>query len=404
MIQIVQVSSRQELKHIMQDIGVDPFGSRIMLPKAVSYLIRMRAVSNIAANILKQEMLSLGGDVAVSRGALTGIIKKTDCLIMGTISQINRLSKKLNRQPFGLGRLSEDLSSTLKRYQRDVFNINLGRFRLNLGKRAHIMGIVNLTPDSFSGDGLLDTRYSILDTGYITDFVERMVNDGADIIDIGGESSRPGAKPVSVKDELKRTIPVIKALSKKIKVPISIDTYKPQVAKQALDNGAAIVNDITGLKNSKLASVVSRYKAGVVIMHMKGNPRTMQRNPRYGYLIDEIIEYLKNAVDRAKGFGIDDGKVIVDPGIGFGKTVGNNLEILKRLAEFKVLGRPILVGTSRKSFIGKILNVHPQERIFGTVSSCVLAVKNGAKIVRVHDVKEVKQALKILEAIEKRVA
>jgi dihydropteroate synthase len=204
-----------------------------------------------------------------------------------------------------------------------------------------------------------------------------------------------------VKEEIKRVIPVIKALAKKIKVPISIDTHKPEVARQALDNGAVIVNDITGLRNLKMAKLVARYNAGVVIMHMKGNPRTMQINPEYESLIDEIIEFLDKAIKRAREIGVDKEKIIVDPGIGFGKALEHNLEILKRLNEFKVLGRPILVGPSRKSFIGKILNVQAQERLFGTLSACVLAVKNGAKIVRVHDVKEVKQALKVLDRIER---
>jgi dihydropteroate synthase len=226
-----------------------------------------------------------------------------------------------------------------------------------------------------------------------------MIRDGTDIIDVGGESSRPGARPIPIKEELDRTIPVIKALAKKIKVPISIDTSKPEVARQALDNGAVIVNDITALKNPKMAKVIAKYKAGVVIMHMKGNPATMQKNPLYKSLMDEIIEYLDKAINTAIDAGIDREKIILDPGIGFGKALVHNLEILKNLRELKVLGRPILVGPSRKSFIGKILNVGHQERIFGTVSSCVLAVKNGANMVRVHDVKAVKQALKVLDAI-----
>jgi len=287
---------------------------------------------------------------------------------------------------------------------------------------------VNLTPDSFSGDGLYQgSRLKASATrrggpanlyggqgSRIIDFVERLVRDGADVIDVGGESSRPGAKAVPIKEELTRTIPAIKALAKKVKVPISIDTYKPEVARQALDNGAVIVNDITALKNPKMAKIVARYKAGVVIMHMKGDPRTMQKNPTYASLIDEIIEYLDKAINVAIGRGIDREKIIVDPGIGFGKTLGHNLEILKNLRELKILGRPILVGPSRKSFIGKILNVEPRERIFGpsatledhgersrtigSVSSCVLAAENGANIVRVHDVLEVKQALKVADA------
>jgi len=393
---ILQVQRPKDIKQIMQDMRVDPYGIEIMLPKAIAYLIKLDSISNITANILKQEMLSLGGDVAVSRDALTGRIKKTDCLLMGNLSQVNRLNQKLNKQPFGLNKLAQALSHILKNYQRERFTLDLGKYKLNLGRRAFIMGVVNLTPDSFSGDGL----YRISQIENIVEQIEKMVKDGADIIDVGGESSRPGAKPVSVKEELKRTVPVIKALSKRINVPISIDTYKPEVARAALESGAVIVNDITGLRNPKMAKVIARYKAGAVIMHMKGNPGTMQKNPQYSSLIDEVIDYLDKAINRAEGFGIDKEKIIIDPGIGFGKLAEHNLEILKRIREFKVLGRPILAGPSRKSFIGKILNVSPQQRVFGTVSSCVLAAKSGANIVRVHDVKEVKQALTVFERIE----
>ncbi len=396
----------------MQDIKVDPYGIEIMLPKAVSHLVRINSISCITANILKQEMLSLGGDVAVARDALTGKARKTDCLLMATLSQFNRLVEKLNRQPFGLGRLAHDLSDSIANYQKDEFNLNLGRYKLALWQdRTYIMGIVNLAPDSFSGDGLYKGQsptgggapnHQIGLGAYVdrvVDFVEKMVDDGADIVDIGGESTRPGAKPISAKEELQRTIPVIKKIAKIIKVPISIDTCKPEVARHALDNGAVMVNDITGLRNNKMAKIISKSKAGVVLMHMKGNPRTMQNNPVYKSLIDELIEYLDRAINEAVAWGIDRERIIVDPGIGFGKTLEHNLEILKRLKEFKILGRPLLVGPSRKSFLGKILDTGPKARIFGTVSACVSAVRNGANIVRVHDVKAVKQALKVSEAI-----
>ncbi len=408
MIHILETRDPQDLRQILQDIKVDPYGIEIMLPKAVQHLVRINSISCIAANILKQEMLSLGGDVAVARNALTGKARKTDCLLMATLSQFNRLTEKLNRQPFGLDRLAHDLSDSLTSYQKDEFNLDLGRYKLTLRQgKTCIMGVVNLTPDSFSGDGLYKGLSPTELKGTVpkgtvpesvVDFVERMVDDGADIIDIGGESTRPGAEPILVKEELERTIPIIKKIARKIKAPISIDTYKPEVARQALDNGAVMVNDITGL-NNKMAKIVSKYKAGVVIMHMKGNPRTMQNNPVYKSLIDEIIEYLDKAISEAVAWGIDRERIIVDPGIGFGKTLGHNLEILKRLREFKILGRPILVGPSRKSFLGKILNAGPQERIFGTVSACILAVKNGANIVRVHDIVAVKQAMKVLNTI-----
>ncbi|MCX5703579.1 MAG: dihydropteroate synthase [Candidatus Omnitrophica bacterium] len=405
---ILQVNHPQDIKQIMRAIGVDPYGIEIMLPKSLTYLIRINSLSNITANILKQEMLSLGADAAVARGALTGKSKKTDCLLMGNLAQFSRLKQKLALQPFGLDKLAGELSGALANYQSERFTLDLGRYKLNLGLRTYLMAILNLTPDSFSGNGLYAAQYAIRNThdairarqDYIVNRVEQLIKDGADIVDVGGESSRPGARPVSVKEELNRTIPAIKALTKKIKVPISIDTYKPEVAKAALDNGAVMVNDITALRNPKMAKVVSRYKAPVVIMHMQGSPRTMQKKPHYLSLIDEIIEYLDRAINRAQAGGIDRDKIIIDPGIGFGKSAEHNLEIIKRLKDFKVLGRPILVGPSRKAFIGKVLNAQPDERVFGTISASLLAAKSGAKILRVHDVKEVKQALRVFEAIE----
>ncbi|MGD0337085.1 MAG: dihydropteroate synthase [Candidatus Omnitrophota bacterium] len=410
---VIQANYPRQVKELMQDIRVDPYGIAIMAPKAVQYLLKVGSVSNIAANILKQEMLSIGGDVAVCRNALTGRVKKTDCLVMGNFSQFKRLITKLHRQPLGLDILAHDLSLAIRNYQKENFSINLGRFKINLGRRPLIMGVVNVTPDSFSGDGLYQghkVTKSVRSEAkpprrgqshkVAVDYALRLVDEGADIIDVGGESTRPGAAPVSLKEEAKRVIPFIKTLAKKVKIPISIDTYKPELAKQALDAGAVIVNDISGLRNDAMPRIISRYKAGVVIMHMKGEPRTMQKNPHYLSLIDEITEYLAAAICKAKEAGVDEERIIVDPGIGFGKTQEDNLKILSRLAEFKALGRPILVGTSRKSFIGKLLDTPPHERINGTVASCVLAVKNGAKIVRVHDVGPVKEALTIVEGIE----
>ena len=380
----------------MRQMNVDSYGIKIMLPKAQSYLLKVNALSNISANILKQEMLSLGGDCAVARGALTGKVKKTDCLIMGNLSQINRLSDKLNKQPFGLNNVARDLASAIKNFQKDTPELVLGKHRFNFAARSYIMGIVNVTPDSFSGDGLYGDG---LKTSDIIEYAQKLVKDGADIIDIGGESSRPGATPVSPKEELLRVIPAIKALAKKIKVPISVDTYKPEVAKQALDNGAAMINDITALRNAKMAKVIADHKAAVVIMHMRGNPRSMQTNPRYTSLIDEITGYLSEAVRKGEEAGINKNKIIVDPGIGFGKTLENNLEILKRLKEFKILDKPILIGVSRKAFLGAILNAPTQERIFGTVASSVLACENGANIIRAHDVGALKQALLIKDRV-----
>jgi dihydropteroate synthase len=293
-----------------------------------------------------------------------------------------------------LNNVARDLTSAIKNYRNDNPKLILGKHKFNFKTRSYIMGIINVTPDSFSGDGMYSTK-----TSDIAEYAEKLVNEGADIIDIGGESTRPGAKPVSLKDELLRVIPAVNALSKKIKVPISVDTYKPEVAKQALENGAAIINDITALRNIKMAKVIAAHKAGVVLMHMLGNPRSMQKNPKYTSLIDEISCYLSAAIKKAQDCGIDKDKIIIDPGIGFGKTLGHNLEILKRLREFKLLGKPILIGTSRKSFLGTILNEPADKRIFGTVASSVLACENGANIIRAHDVAALKQALLIKDRV-----
>lgn len=393
--QIQRYSDPLEVKKILQDIGVDPYGIKIMLPKALTILVRINSVSNITANIIKQEMLSLGADAAIARGALTGGVKKTGCLLMGNFSQLERLCNKLKRQPFGLARLSCELACALNNYQKGSSNFKVGPHHFNFSARSYIMGIINITPDSFSGDGLLNCREAV------ADYAQKLVQDGADIIDIGGESTRPGARPVTIKEELKRVVPVIKSLSKKIKVPISVDTHKPEVAKQALGAGALIVNDITGLRDPKMAGICAKHKCALVIMHMKGRPMNMQKNPSYVSLIDEITDYLNAAINKAQDAGVSADKIIVDPGIGFGKKLEHNLEILRNLSSFKLLGRPIMIGTSRKSFIGKILDRPAQERLFGTVSSSVLAVNNGANIVRTHDVSEVKQALKLADSINR---
>ncbi len=252
------------------------------------------------------------------------------------------------------------------------------------------MGVLNVTPDSFSDGGLYIKKELAIKRA------KQMIEEGADIIDVGGESSRPGADPVSEKEELKRVIPIIKAL-KDINAPISIDTYKPEVAKQAIANGASIINDITGLENDKMAKLAGDTNTPVIIMHMKGTPKTMQDDTNYQDIINEIKEFFKERIEKAKHYNIN--TIILDPGIGFGKTVEQNLTIIKHLNEFTELG-PILLGTSRKSFIGKISNLPENKRLEGTIASCVIGANNGAKILRVHDIKEIKQAIQITDEIK----
>jgi len=391
---VVSSQNPGAIRKLMQEISVDKYGIDIMLSKAITRLVRFNSLTNIAANILKQEMLSFGADVAISRGALTGSIKKTDGLIMGSISQYKKLIEKLKIQPFGLSVFSKELEKILGNYQKEKYILTLGKYRFDLSKRTLIMGIANLTPDSFSGDGLYG-----LPAERICRIVDEKIRNGADIIDLGAESSRPGARAVSAKEELKRILPVLKILTHRIKILVSVDTHKPEVARAALDNGAALINDITGLRDKRLAKLIARYKAGVVLMHMKGTPRTMQKNTQYKSLISEIMAYLDGSVKIALDAGISKEKIIVDPGIGFGKDLEHNLEILKRLSEFKSLGFPLLIGVSRKSFIGKLTNTLPQERLYASIAASILAVINGANIVRVHDVKQTKEALLIIDAI-----
>lgn len=269
------------------------------------------------------------------------------------------------------------------------------RFSLDFSKRSYIMGILNVTPDSFSDGGLYYNEKKAIEHGL------RLVQEGADIIDIGGESTRPGSDPVSVEEELRRTIPVIKVLSREINIPISIDTYKAEVARRALEAGATMVNDISGLRfDPDMPKVVAEYDVPVVIMHIKGRPKDMQLNPSYEALIPEIMDYLRISMRLAIKFGVREDRIIIDPGIGFGKTFEHNLEILNNLKEFTLLEKPVAIGVSRKAFIGKILgDLPPMERLEGTAASVAIAIYNGANIVRVHDVKEIVKVARVVDSI-----
>ncbi len=394
---VIDIDAINDVRKIMQNIKVHPEGIKWMVNKAIFRVIKVNNINNRAANIVKQEMLSIGGEVAVSREILDFKQGCSDILIMGTLKQYSLLSNKLKMQPFGLPELGEEIFESLTNFDAGCrFKLRCGRHLLDLSRKTHIMGILNFTPNSFSDGG----KFNTIDAAIA--HAQKMVSEGADIIDVGGESSRPGAKPVALKEELRRVIPVIKKIAKRVKVPISIDTYKSRVAEEALDNGAMIVNDISALRlDRSMVKVVAKYNVPVVLMHMQGLPGNMQKNPRYKDVVNDIIDFFKERIAFCNSREIKPENIIVDPGIGFGKRTEHNLEIIKRLKEFKILGKPVLLGTSRKSFIGNVLNADIRQREEGTLASSVIGMLNGANILRVHDVKKTVMVQRVTEAIQK---
>jgi dihydropteroate synthase len=376
-------------------IGADEYSVDIMAPKTLGRTIKLEDVSSPAANILKQEMLSLGGDAAVARDVITGKAKTSSVLLMGTLKQLRNLVEKISRQPFGLAAISLRLSVLLDDIQSppDLIVDCRGHI-LDLGSRTHIMGILNVTPDSFSDGGrFLDARQAAERAG-------QMVEEGADIIDIGGESTRPGSLGITADEELARIMPVLEKIVSGLGVPVSVDTCKGMVARAALEAGAHLINDISGLAHDpEMASIASRYEAPLVLMHIKGRPRDMQDNPAYHDLISEIYASLEKSVEKARQAGIDKEHLIVDPGIGFGKTAQHNLEILSHLQEFASLGYPLLLGISRKNFIGKTLDLPVGDRLEGSLAAAAVAILHGAHILRVHDVQASVRVARMVDAI-----
>jgi dihydropteroate synthase len=365
-----------------------------MLGKIEHHALLVPQIRPAAANILKQEMLSLGGDAAVARGTVACSIDATDVLLIGTYKQLSSLCGKLEGQPFGLAQLAPKLVSVLHKIHQPPAYWQTSQRRLELD-RPLIMGVLNITPDSFSDGG----RFNDLDLA-----VERalqMAEEGADLIDIGGESTHPGAPPVSGDEELKRILPVIEALSHMLAIPVSVDTWKSAVADASLSAGAEIINDISGLNfDPAMAQVAAHHQAGLVLMHTRGTPQQMQQNTCYIDLMQEITASLAKSAATALAAGTTSDRIVLDPGIGFGKNAEGNLEILHRLSELKSLGYPLLAGTSRKSFIGTTLKQEKTcDRLFGTAATVALAVAAGANILRVHDVRAMKDVALMAHAI-----
>ena len=391
----LHLRTSHEALRVLKKIDVDPYGIEAMLPKMSHCNILLEGIKCNVANIIKQEMLSLGGDAAVSRSSVSCSATETDVVIMGTEKQLRRFADKISAQPLGLKAISSGVKQLLVNIAQDTFVLKTSKREMVFGDRTHIMGILNVTPDSFSDGGMFHVPEDAVQYGL------QMAESGADIIDIGGESSRPGADPVTVEEEIARVIPVITALTGRVNVPISIDTTKAEVARKALECGAEIVNDIGAMRlDDTMERVIADTGAAVVLMHMRGTPRDMQSGDlSYPSLVGDIIEFLGNSIDNAVTAGISRKCILIDPGIGFGKTGEDNLRLLRNLSEFKVLGRPILIGVSRKAFIGKITGGAPSERTEGTAAAVTASIMNGANIVRVHDVQAMKKVVTVADAI-----
>ncbi len=381
-----------EAEEQIKRLGADPASFPIFRKKSRFLCFKIYSLPCPAANILKQELLAAGGDAAVHRHVVDCRTQQSDVVVMATEAQLERVCSKLELMDYwGLPELASKMRALM---QEGKLLLRVGERVLDLTDRVLIMGILNVTPDSFYAGSRAETVDEALRRA------ERMLQEGADIIDVGGESTRPGSEPVPLEEEMERVIPVIKELRKRTDVLISVDTYKAEVAEAALQEGADIVNDISGLRfDPKMAEVVAESRAALVLMHIKGRPKDMQKNPHYGDLLRELLLYFQERLEFAERAGIDRERIVIDPGIGFGKRFQDNLEILRNIEAFRSLGRPVLIGHSRKSFIGQILDLPPEERLEGSLVVTAWAVQRGASIIRVHDVAANLRAIKVARAL-----
>ncbi|RLC53564.1 MAG: dihydropteroate synthase [Candidatus Cloacimonadota bacterium] len=395
---ILSIKNIDQAHAELAKIKVSSQGIEVMAPKCLGLSIKLTDVHIGAANILKQEMLSIGGDAAVARGVVNGVEKTSDVILLGNADKIKKLIKKLDHQSiFGLTEIRKALKRLISvPLQNTTHHFSIGSSTMDFSQ-TRIMGILNVTPDSFS-DG---NKY--LSVNEAVDHALQMVEDGADIIDVGGESTRPGAQKIDIQAELDRVIPVIEKIRKNSSIPISIDTYKSQVAEQAISVGANIINDVSALRfDKKMIELLKKNnKIPIIMMHMLGTPQTMQVEPYYDDVIEEILVFFEERLKFCRSNGIELDRIILDPGIGFGKRQQDNLQILNKLSEFKCFGVPVLLGASRKSFIGRIYDSNSEDRLAGSMAATALACEAGLQIVRVHDVKEQRRFLEVLKSVRK---
>ncbi len=374
---IKQISDDIKIKNLLDKINVDKGGISILTKKQHQVLIFIEDLHVGGANILKQDAIGVGADVAVPKGTIIAEKPFVDAVLIGSKRSLEKLSQKLKAQPFGLKEVGTYIQQSLHVKE----------------TKPKIMGIINANDDSFYAQSRFLGKEAVV-------VVEQMITDGADIIDIGGVSSRPGSLKVDPKEELKRIKPIVDILyEQKIynKVELSIDSYTPEVISYVLERGFGIVNDITGFEDDAVCELCGDYGAKAVIMHMQGTPQTMQKDPLYDDVVDEVHSYLETQAQKVKSFGVKE--IILDIGIGFGKTLQHNIALIQHLRHFQTLGYPLLVGASRKSMIDMISPSDVSKRIAGTLSIHLRAIEEGADILRVHDVFEHKQALEVWEAL-----
>ena len=395
---ILSIKKPEDIKEELKKIGVTSGGIISMAPKANSVALKLKNIKVGAANIIKQDMLSIGGDTAVSRGVVDGKVKKSDIIILGNLHKIKLLLKKLSHQDiFEIPQICKSIENLIQiEVEFSTKKLTARKYILPLD-RTLIMGILNVSPDSFYDGG----KYSTLDSALFQ--IEKMVKDGADIIDIGGESTRPYSEKISVEEEISRVIPIIEKCVSNFDIPISVDTYKSEVAKSALQTGVHIVNDISALRfDKKMAATIAKYQdVPVILMHIKGTPKNMQDNPTYDDVVEEILDYLAESINIAEDAGINGENIIIDPGIGFGKRVEDNVKIIQKISEFRSLDKPILLGCSNKSFIGKILDAEKNDRLEGTFAANSFGILNGVNIIRVHEVAQHKKLVQMLDYFRK---
>ncbi len=391
---VLDLQGCEELRAEMAAVGVHSAAVEHMAAKARFRPVRFEGVEGRAAALLKQEMLALGGDCAVHRGVAEFDRAPRAVVLLGDTRTYRRLAERLAKQPFGLEQIGREVLAAVEAFDADELGpLDCAGRALPLRERTLIMGILNVTQGSFSGDGLADDVEAAIDQA------RQFVEAGADILDVGGESTRPGSDAVPLEEELERVLPVVEALAAEFDAVVSIDTSKPEVARLAVAAGAGMVNDVYGLRADGMIEAVADTGAAACIMHMQGEPRTMQQHPHYDDLMSEIHGFLAGRVEAAVAGGVRRRRLLVDPGFGFGKTVAHNLEMLRRLRELRSLGLGLVIGTSRKSTIGTVLGLPVEERLLGTAATCAIAIANGADVIRVHDVAQMVQVARMTDAV-----